>query len=184
MLVPQLRMEATYGKLAISTTPARLDITQPPAELTIEQPPAEMNIASVPARLTIDQSRAWAAMNNKHVFEFIRDGAEDGRQAVLDYIARTASQGDELMRIENGGNPIADQAVVNSEDPPLEFNIAFVPPPFSVKIGYEPGRLDIDCRIQPPRIDVKRHEPIIHYQRGAVRIDLAQHPSLRIDVVI
>jgi hypothetical protein len=177
-------MEATYARLAISTTPARLDITQPPAELTIEQPPAEMNIASVPARLTIDQSRAWAAMNNKHVFEFIRDGAEDGRQAVLNYIARTASQGDELMRIENGGNPIVDQAVVNSEAPPLEFNIAFVPPPFSVKIGYEPGRLDIDWRIQPPRIDVKRHEPIIRYQRGAVRIDLAQRPSLHIDVVI
>ena len=184
MRVPQLRMEATYARLAISTTPARLDITHPPAELTIAQPPAEMNIASVPARLTIDQSRAWAAMNNKHVFEFIRDGAEDGRQAVLNYIARTASQGDELMRIENGGNPIVDQAVVNSEAPPLEFNIAFVPPPFSVKIGYEPGRLDIDWRIQPPRIDVKRHEPIIRYQRGAVRIDLAQRPSLHIDVVI
>ncbi|MGG3161380.1 DUF6470 family protein [Geobacillus stearothermophilus] len=184
MRIPQLRMEATYARLAISTTPARLDITQPPAELTIEQPPVEMNITSVPARLTIDQSRAWAAMNNKHVVELIRDGAADGRQAVLDVIARTAIQGDELMRIENGGNPLADQAAANSEGPPFEFNIALVPPPFSVKMDYEPGRLDIDWYTQPPRIDVRTHEPIIHYQRGAVRIDLAQRPSLHIDVVI
>ncbi|MBB6282009.1 DUF6470 family protein [Geobacillus subterraneus] len=184
MRVPQLRMEATYARLAISTTPARLDITQPPAELTIEQPPAEMHITSVPARLTIDQTEAWAAVNNKHVFELIRDGVEDGRQAVLNFIERAAIQGDELMRIENGGHPLADQAAANSEGPPLEFNIALVPPPFSVKIGYEPGRLAIDWITHAPRIDVKPHEPIIRYQRGAVQIDLAQRPSLHIDVVI
>ncbi|MED0652862.1 DUF6470 family protein [Anoxybacillus geothermalis] len=184
MRIPQLRMEATYAKLAISTEPARLEITQPPAELTMEQPPAEMHITSVPARLTIDQTEAWAAVNNKHVFRLIRDAAADGRQAVLDVIARTAIQGDELMRIEDGGNPLADQAVVNSEDPPLEFNIALVPPPFSVKVDYEPGRLAIDWNTYAPRIDVKPHAPIIRCQQGAVKIDLAQRPSLHIDVVI
>lgn len=184
MRIPQLRMEATYAQLAISTEPVRLEITQPPAEMTIEQPPADMRIASVPARLTINQSQAWAAVNNKHVFQLLEDAADDGRQAALDYMERTAVQGDELMRIENGGDPLIEQAAANSEGPPLEFNIALVPPPFSVKIGYEPGRLDIDWHIQKPRIDVRVHEPMIHYKRGAVRIDLAQRPSLHIDVVI
>ncbi|KAF0996467.1 DUF6470 family protein [Geobacillus sp. TFV-3] len=184
MRIPQLRMEATYAKLAISTVPAKLDITQPPAEMTIEQPSAEMSVASIPARLTIDQSQAWASMNNKHVFQLIKDAADRGRQAVLDYIDRTAVQGDELMRIENGGDPLADQAAANSEGPPLEFNIALVPPPFSVKVDYEPGQLDIDWHIQKPRIDVNTHAPIIRYQQGAIKIDLAQRPSLHIDVVI
>ncbi|MED3906352.1 DUF6470 family protein [Geobacillus thermodenitrificans] len=184
MRIPQLRMEATYAKLAISSEPARLEITQPPAELTMEQPPAEMHITSVPARLTIDQTEAWAAVNNKHVFRLIEDAADDGRQAVLDFIERAAVQGDELMRIEQGGDPLVEQAEANSEDPPLELGIVLVPPPFSVKVDYEPGRLAIDWNTHAPRIDVKTHAPIIRYQQGTVKIALAQRPSLHIDVVI
>ncbi|QHN50999.1 hypothetical protein EPB69_15650 [Geobacillus stearothermophilus] len=185
MRVPQLKMEATYAKLAISSERARLDITQqPPAEMTIEQPPADMRIASIPARLTIDQTEAWAAVNNKHVFRLIEDAAADGRQAVLDFIERAAIQGDELMRIEHGGDPLVEQAEANSEGPPLELGIALVPPPFSVKVDYEPGRLTIDWNTYTPRINVKAHAPIIRYQQGAVKIDLAQRPSLHINVVI
>lgn len=184
MRIPQLKMEATYVKLAISSERARLDITQPPAEMTIEQPPADMRIASIPARLTIDQTEAWAAVNNKHVFRLIEDAAADGRQAVLDFIERAAIQGDELMRIEHGGDPLVEQAEANSEGPPLELEIALVPPPFSVKVDYEPGRLTIDWNTYTPRINVKTHAPIIRCQQGAVKIDLAQRPSLHIDVVI
>ncbi|MGP3561707.1 DUF6470 family protein [Geobacillus sp. BK01] len=184
MRIPQLTMEATYAKLAISTEPARLEITQPPAEMTIEQPPADMRIDSVPARLTIDQSQAWAAMNNKHVFQLIQDAADRGRQAALDYTAHVAAQGDELMRIENGGNPLAEQAAENSTNPPFEVNVALVPPPFSVKVDYEPGRLTIDWNTHVPRIDVKPHPPVVRYEQGAVHIGLAQRPSLHIDVSI
>ncbi|KZM58507.1 hypothetical protein A3Q36_02615 [Geobacillus stearothermophilus] len=184
MRIPQLTMEATYAKLAISSERARLDITQPPAELTMEQPPAEMHITSVPARLTIDQTEAWAAVNNKHVFRLIRDAAADGRQAVLDFIERAAIQGDELMRIEQGGDPLVEQAEANSEGPPLELGIALVPPPFSVKVDYELGRLAIEWNTHAPRIDVKAHAPIIRYQQGTVKIALVQRPSLHIDVVI
>ncbi|MGG3894803.1 DUF6470 family protein [Geobacillus stearothermophilus] len=184
MRIPQLKMEATYAKLAISSERARLDITQPPAEMTIEQPPADMRIAAIPARLTIDQTEAWAAVNNKHVFRLIEDAAADGRQAVLDFIERAAIQGDELMRIEHGGDPLVEQAEANSEGPPLELGIALVPPPFSVKVDYEPGRLTIDWNTYTPRINVKAHAPIIRYQQGAVKIDLAQRPSLHINVVI
>ena len=184
MRIPQLRMEATYAKLAISSERARLEIAQPHADMTIEQPPADMRVASIPARLTIDQTEAWAAVNNKHVFRLIRDAAADGRQAVLDFIERAAIQGDELMRIEHGGDPLVEQAEANSEGPPLEFNIALVPPPFGVKVDYEPGRLAIDWNTHAPRIDVKAHAPIIRYQQGTVKIALAQRPSLHIDVVI
>lgn len=183
MRIPQLRMEATFAKLAISTEPAQLEITQPPAEMTIEQPKPELEINVLRPRLTIDQSQAWADMDLKHIFRRIEEAAQEGYESWLAYLANTSQQGDELMKIENGGDVIAEQAQANSEDPPLEFNVGFVPSPFSVKIDYEPGKLLMDWKIHKPLIDVKPHPPIIHYKQGAVHIDLAQRNSLHIDVV-
>jgi hypothetical protein len=183
MRIQQLRMEATFAKLAISNEPAQLEITQPPAEMTIEQPKPELEINVIRPRLTIDQSQAWAEMNLKHVFRLIEDAAKDGYETWLAYVATVSAQGDELMKIENGGDVIAEQAQANSEGPPLEFNIGFVPSPFSVKIDYEPGKMIMDWKIHKPLIDVKPHHPVIHYKQGAVHIDLAQRNSLRIDVV-
>lgn len=183
MRIPQLRMEAAFAKLAISTEPAQLEITQPPAEVTIEQPHPELEINVLRPRLTIDQSQAWAEMNLKHVFRLIEDAVKDGYETWLAYVETVSVQGDELMKIENGGDVIAEQAQANSEGPPLEFNVGLVPSPFSVKIDYEPGKLMMDWKIHQPMIDVKPHRPVIHYQPGALHIDLAQHNSLRINVV-
>jgi hypothetical protein len=183
MSFPQIRMEATLAKLAISTTRGELQITQPPADVTIEQPKPEMVMNVTPGRLTIDQSQAWADMDLKHIFRRIEEAEQEGYESWLAYLATTSQQGDELMKIENGGDVLASQAQINSEDPPLEFNVGFVPSPFSVKIHYEPAQLMIDWNINKPLIDIKARPPIIDYKPGKVSIDMAQHNSLRIDVV-
>ncbi|TYR80122.1 hypothetical protein FZC66_13400 [Priestia megaterium] len=101
----------------------------------------EIQIERTPSKLTIDQTKAWEEMNLKSILKRTKDEADKGRQAVLESIQRAVQQGEELMKIENKGNVIADQAKRNTEKQIHPSNIAFIPSPFSVKIDYQPAKL-------------------------------------------
>jgi hypothetical protein len=183
MQLPQIRLESTFAKIAIKTTPPVQEIKQPPAELNLQQPPAEMKIETTPAKLTIDQTKAWEDMDLKHIFRRIEEFAQQGYEDWLEGIARVSRQGDELMRIEDGGNPIAEQAKENSEDPIYDFNIGWIPSLFSVKTNFEPAKVHIDVKFNKPINNTKISKSIINYTPGKVTIDLAQRNSLKIDFV-
>jgi hypothetical protein len=183
MNLPQIRLESTFAKIAIETTPPMLEIEQPPAELDLQQPPAEIKIETTPAKLTIDQTKAWEDMDLKHIFRRIEEFAQQGYEDWLEGMARVSRQGDELMRIEDEGNPIAEQAKENSEDPMYEFNIGWVPSHFSVKTNFEPAKVHIDVKVNKPINHTKINKPMIHYTPGKVTINLAQRNSLKIDFV-
>jgi hypothetical protein len=183
MQLPQIRLQSTFAKIAIKTTPPVQEIKQPPAELDLQQPSAEMKIETTPAKLTIDQTKAWEDMNLKSIFRLIEEFAQKGYEDWLEGIARVSRQGDELMRIEDGGNPIAEQAKENSEDPIYDFNIGWIPSPFSVKTNFEPAKVHIDVKVHQSIIRAKINKPMIHYTPGKVTIDLAQRNSLKIDFV-
>jgi Family of unknown function (DUF6470) len=181
--LPQIRLQSIFAKIGIKTTPPVQEIKQPPAELDLQQPPAEMKIETTPAKLTIDQTKAWEDMDLKHIFRRIEEFAQQGYEDWLEGIARVSRQGDELMRIEDGGNPIADQAKENSEDPIYDFNIGWLPSLFSVKTNFEPAKVHIDVKVNKPINRTKINKPIINYTPGKVTIDLAQRNSLKIDFV-
>jgi len=183
MNFPHITMQATFPQLAISIERAQMEMRQPPADVSIAQPPAQLDMKTTPPRLTIDQSEAWADMDLKHIFRRIEEAAQEGYENWLSYLETTSAQGDELMRIEHGGDVLAEQAKANSEPPPLEVNVGLVPRPFSVKIGFEPGRIEMNWQTYGARIHIEPRPPQIDYKPGAVHFDLARHNSLRIDVV-
>lgn len=183
MNLPQIRIESQLAKIAMSTTPAVQHISQPKADLSIEQPMAEMIIHRTPPRLTIDQSQAWADMGLKPILQLMDEFVVEGKQAAVSGMARRSQEGDELMRIENGGNPLVAQAERNSQAPIYDFNIGWIPSINSVKINHEPGNLDIQWKIHTrPMIHVNVNKPVIDYTPGDVHIKMAQYPSLKIDV--
>ena len=181
MQFPQIRLQSTFAQTEIRTQQSKLEIEQPKAELSIQQPSAELNIDRKPARLTIDQTEARADMDLKHISRRIEEAAQQGYQDWLAGLARVSHEGDELMMIENGGQPIADQAKRNSESPMLDFNIGWIPSAGSVKIGYDPGKVDINWKTNKPVIESKINKPIISYTPGKAEVSLKQHPSLKID---
>jgi Family of unknown function (DUF6470) len=183
MNLPQIRLESTIAKIAIETTPPVQEIEQPPTELDLQQPPAEIKIETTPAKLTIDQTKAWEDMDLKHIFRRIEEFAQQGYEDWLEGMARVSRQGDELMRIEDEGNPIAEQAKENSEDPMYEFNIGWVPSHFSVKTNFEPAKVHIDVKVNKPINHTKINKPIINYTPGKVTTELVQRNSLKIDFV-
>lgn len=183
MQLPQLRMDSTMAKINISATPSRQTIRQPKAQMHLEQPPARLEMRTTPGRLTIDQTRAWAAMDIKHIFQRVKEHAAEGRRSAMEGIARRAEEGDELMKIEHGGSPIANQAIRTSKLLNYQYNYALVPPPFSVKMHYQPGTLKIEAEPQRVINHTIARKPIIDYQRGQVNISMKQHAALDIEVI-
>lgn len=184
MEIPHLRMDATYGKIGLRTKDGKLSIRQRQAEMTIRQPKAEMTIRSVGGKLNIDQSKAFAESGLKSVFQLNEEYVRRGRSAVLEGIARRAREGDRLMKIENSGHPIADIARSNSSDPPLRFNIGWMPKsPFSVKFSYQPVDVRIQWQIHRPQINVRPQSPEFSYAPASVSGFMRQRASLDIEVV-
>ncbi|HET7626966.1 MAG TPA: DUF6470 family protein [Bacillales bacterium] len=179
----QLQMQSTFGRIGLQTRVAKLNIRQSPADLRIRQPKAEMRIEHRSGKLDIDQSQAFAEANLKSVFAWGREYAKRGHQAVLEGIARRAAEGDRLMKIENGGNPIAAIAAENSAPPPARINIGWMPKsPFSVKFHYSPAELNIHWQTFGAEIQAKPHPPEFSFVRGDVNVYMRVWPSLTIDV--
>lgn len=182
MRLPQIRMESTMAQIKISSYQGRQEIEEPKADLSIEQPKAEMQVEKVPSRLTIDQSRARADVDLKSAPERIADAVRQGRQDLLEGIARRTQEGDEMMKIENGGSAIAGIAKQHRVLPQHEYGLGWIPSTGSVQINYDPGRVDINWRVNKPIIDVQTHKPVINYTPGNVEISMKQYNSLNIDI--
>lgn len=183
MNLPQLRMESQFARIGIEHTESVQEIEQPPAQLSIEQPPADLDIEQIPGKLTIDQTKAWEDMDLKSAFKRSEEFAQLGYEGWLEGMGRISAQGDELMRIENDGDPIVSQAIENSEQPEHEFNVGWIPSPFSVDIRYEPGEVRIRAEARKPMIEATQNRPIHRYTPGDVNIYLAQPNTLSISVV-
>jgi hypothetical protein len=181
MIIPQIQIQSQPALLDIQTINAQLSIEQPGAELDLEQPPAEMHIEKTPSKLTIDQTQAWADMGMKPFLQFNEDQAKSALQDCWKGIQQTVSDGDELMRIEDGGNAIADISKRNSETPTQDFTIGVIPSYGSVKLDYQPSKLDITWNIQPIVNNSKARFPIIQYSPGKVSVNLKQPSSIKID---
>jgi Family of unknown function (DUF6470) len=181
--IPQIRLESRFVKLSLETVNASLEIQQPKADLSIQQPKAELSIQTTPGKLTIDQTKAREEVDLKHISKRIAEAADQGREDVLSGIARRIQQGDEQMRIENGGKPLTAQPKTNSEREIKQFNIGFIPSHFSVKLNFQPAEVKIDVQRNAPIIESKINKPIMDYKAGEVKVALAERNQLKIDFV-
>lgn len=181
MKLPQIRLESQSAMIQMNSKMATQSIEQPSAELDIQQEPAELHINRTPAKFTVDQSQAWADMDLKPISRRIAEFAQNGYQDWLEGIARRSEEGDQLMSIENGGNPIASISKKNSTPPTHEFNFGLVPSPLSVKTNFESSKLDIQWNTKKPSINVKVNKPNIEYNPGSINISMKQYQSLKID---
>ncbi|KAF1678090.1 DUF6470 family protein [Bacillus mexicanus] len=182
MQIPRLIMHSVQGKIGLTTTPASLKMEQPQADLEIEQPSAEMEISVKPGKLTIDQTQAWEELDRKHILQRIEEAAQQGHEDVMEGIARIVQEGDELMRIENKGNPIASQAKRNSEMKQIQLGERYAISISRVKVQYTPSELDIQITPKKPVIQAEPRKPIVEYTPGNVQVDMLQYPDLNIDV--
>ncbi|MCD7034447.1 DUF6470 family protein [Metabacillus sp. GX 13764] len=183
MQIPQIRLESTQGRIGLTTIQPKMEQEQPKADLSIEQPQAELSIETIPAKMTIDTTEARADVDLKSIARRKAEAAQQGYQDLLSGIARRSDEGEQLMRIENGGNPVVEQAQANSASPVYDFNIGFVPSAGSVKIDFQPAQVKIDVVPRKPIINVKQNKPVLNYEPGKIEVHLDQRPELKVDFV-
>ncbi|KHE69121.1 DUF6470 family protein [Halobacillus sp. BBL2006] len=180
MAIPQLQVQTQPAKLNLKTNSAVHEYKQMKAEQSIQQPESDLSIRQRPGNLTIDQSNAWRNLHLKTVFERAEEFADYSNQKWLEGVGQTAREGDELMRIENKGNPIAEQAKRNAV---MDFTYqpGDTPGYDLVKVSYDATPADIQVKPNAPIIEHTPRYPQFSYQRGNVDVTLAQHSEVRID---
>jgi hypothetical protein len=180
MNFPQIQIESFQGQIGINIDKPIQKIEQKPAEISVEQNQAEMTIELEPGKLTIDQTLARENLDLKSIFKRNDENAMLSKQKVMEYINKTVQEGNELMKIENKGQPIIDQAKRSLERITV-FNTGNTPSQFSVKIDYTPSNINIDWKVNKPDIQVQVNQPIHDYSPGKANIFMEQYPSISID---
>lgn len=183
MQLPQIRMQSTFIQTGLQIEDPVQRIEQPKAIQSIEQPKAIVNMEVIPGRLTIDQTEAWAEMDIKPISQRTAEYAQEGKQKLLEGMARRVRQGDDKMHIERRVNVTAVHARENSEQPVKQFNVGWIPSPFSVKMHYKQAKVQFDVQTQKPIIDVQVRKPIHDYTPGSVKVNVLRENSLNIDFV-
>lgn len=181
MNIPQIQIQTTKGILGLRSTKPTQEIEQPRASLHIQQPRAQMTMETTKSKLSIDTTQARSDVDLKSVFERTREVASTAKQEALDGMARRASEGTELMSIENGGNPISSIGTRSGRQPYSNLGIKFIPSYGSVKVSFEPGSVDIRVEPKQPSINATPIKPLHTYSPGKVSGEMEQWSSIQID---
>ena len=184
MRIPQIQIRTTKAQLGLSISKPVQTIQQPNADLQIRQPNATVSMQTTDSILKIDSSQSRRDLGLISPLESGRKNAQKGKQGVIAGMARRAREGEQLMRIENKGQPIQSIASTKTSRPIKSLGIKFLPSINSVKIAYTPSKLDISVQTQSPQINATANKPIVEYTPGKVSAYMMQYPSIEIDVTV
>ena len=184
MNIPKLQIQSTKAQIGLIIQKPVQEIDQANANLDLQQPKAEMSIQTTDSKLTIDARAARESADYKSSLSRTREIAKKSIQDALEGTARRAQEGDELMQIENDGNPLANQAKRRGPQPYSSLNIKFIPQANSVNINYQPSTVDIQVEPQKVINNTTTNKPIHNYTPGKVKVEMMQDPSVKIDWTI
>lgn len=181
MNVPQIQLQTTRGQIALTTQKPVQQIEQPKAELDLQQPKAELKMQTTKSTLSIDSTEMRESLDLKSSMSRTREVAQYSAQTAMEGLARRAQEGSDLMKIENGGNPIAEHAKRTGRQSYASLGIKFIPQADSVSINFTPGSVDIQGEPQKVINNTKTNKPIHNYIPGKVNVEMQQYPSMKID---
>ena len=152
--------------LTLQITDPRVQISSQPLQLEIHQPAAELAIDSYPS----NSSRG--IKNNQ---DFDRDNARKGMQTIYSAIAKIASDGVRLSKIENKGHPLAQLARESMNPKPLEITIASVADP-TIKVTTH----EAEITVQRGQLNIQLNQGTVGgaLQRGTVNLNVLQYPQV------
>lgn len=137
--------------MSISSSPAKLSQSGNAAKtlnLDIKEPLLEMQ-TELP-KVTIDQSQSFAEAGLKKNRAFMEDNTSYSQGIISQGIDRIVSQGNEMINIHTGVDPIPEQAIYNAYDMfEKSFNYAAIPTSRpnidlirgSVNYNFNPGKV-------------------------------------------
>lgn len=161
-----IAIESENIRIGINTSPSQMQMQTEKAKVELEYVRPDLNMHTEHVKVEISQVEAFASAGLKTYSMLSREAAQRGIQQCLEYIAKTAQDGDRLAAFELGGNPIAD---ISERDayPEKEFNIVSMPsvgPEFNIIPGtvtFDPEPLTrpgvwngIMAKVQPGTLNI------------------------------
>lgn len=169
MKIPQINIQTTNAKLEMQNV-------IPAGKLEIHQERPEVILEISRPNITIDTTESRAALGTKNFSRFIKEGAQQGQQAVLEFIQKKVAEGNALANLEDRqalGAVLANLAMQELEDKPVELGITTLPKPEisvqrgevkvtprtpiekAVQISYTPSKLEGRYIPYEVKIDIK-----------------------------
>ncbi|MFJ5769130.1 DUF6470 family protein [Psychrobacillus sp. NPDC093180] len=184
MNIPKLQVHSIKAQISLNIQKPVQQIEQPSATLDLQQPKAVQTMQITKPQLNIDTEQARADLDLMSSSRRTAEVANYATQTAQEGTARRAQEGNELMRIENGGSTISSQAKQTGRQPYSSLSIKFIPSNGSVKVNFQPGSVDIEVEPQQVINNTKTNKPIHTYTPGKVTVELQQHASLQIDWLV
>lgn len=183
MNLARLEMRQTHAAIQMTSNRPTLEMRQGRADLSMTQGKAEMTQQTTQGRLEIDSSVARSESNLKATLELGQYFGQLGEQGASEATAQAASDGDRLMRIENG-SPIASMAAEKTATPYPIVDMGFMPKSIDrVKLTYTPADVKIEWNLTPAQIDVSLTPTDISFTPWTTDISLREQASLEITPV-
>lgn len=147
----------------------KMSTTKPMVMLKTEKP-----------QIQIDQSQCFAEAGLMSISDLIADNAEYGKQKVSEGISRIVEQGNQLAAIENGGDPITEQAQSNAYDM-FEHEFVYTTIPKSrPKIDFIRGTVDAQLQEGKVNNETQFKKLDVNYTPGKVEYFMKQYQSINI----
>lgn len=184
MNLPYLDLSSMFAQIGLKFQRPPMTIRQPSADMEINQSHSDvLKITNELGELTIDQSEAFASVGAIPPLRLANQFYARALSHSYEVIAKYREEGDRLMKIEDGGNPIAEIAKEDSKLFDHEFRYALAPKPFSVKMHYEPGEFHVEVKQDRIEFKVQKNDPIIRIPKWQVQTYVRQKNQLTIRVV-
>ena len=158
--MPRIEITQIPNKIGLDVKKPETTISKRKSNLKIQQKAGDLEINFDKSEINVDNYPARYDLGYKNYKDFSSENAQKGKQAVLSKIVKYARQGDQLMKIENGGDPIVSQAKQNGKPTKKE-----------VTLGWKRGP---DFNVKKPNLKIEYgpNNPSVNFKKGSVSSEL------------
>ena len=158
--MPTLDITQVSNKIGMNIKDPKTNISKQESKFEVNQQLGDMQINEDMVKVNVDNYPARYDLGYKNYKDFGKENAQKGIQISFSEIAKYARQGDQLMRIENGGNPLVSQAKAENK-----------PENKGVTLGWKRGP-DFNVKEGNLEINYNPNKPTVNFQKGSVRSEL------------
>ncbi|ACB85800.1 DUF6470 family protein [Natranaerobius thermophilus] len=173
----RLQIDFNFGKLQLQSSPMDSGVDASRREFQMDKQKRQFELSTEDPRVEIDSKHVWEDYGRYDIVSLRAKSAQEGMETAHETIGRISAWGDQLQRIEDGGNPIIEQLEEHIW-PEKEINVALVPenPP---EINFVEGEVDLDYSPEEVEINLEDIARRVYINSGNLNIDV--NPEPRID---
>ncbi len=175
----QLEINQSFSKIGMDIKNPSMQVSQNKGEIALDKGLGEQSINKKDAKVNIDNYPAEYDLGYRNTEDFMKDFSQKGKETALSQIAKYANQGDQLMRIESGGDPIVSQAKENSKRNEKDIGIRWKRGP---SISVSKDQLDINYNPRDVKVNYSKGNFSSDFNWGKINTYLEQKANLEINV--